>query len=104
MSDERNPPMTADDINRRLHESGILATPMGAVKFTRELTDAERASLGYVPPGTPTTTEIIAADRGDDDRLGTIEFHMEALRTRIASLEAQLAALLKRLDEQDSGK
>lgn len=55
---------TREEIGIMLRNAGILAPPIKVPRGARQLTDAELEALGRVPPGTPTTTQMISEDRG----------------------------------------
>jgi hypothetical protein len=71
--DEQNPSephgvatanLTRETAIAMLKNAGVAIVSIHAPQGVRELTPEEREVLGIVPPGTPTTTEVIDEGRG----------------------------------------
>lgn len=64
------------------------------VNFTREEAIAIRAAYGPIAEDwDDPSMDVYDAEAVTPDRIGTIEFNMEALRSRVVTLEADNAAL-----------
>jgi len=57
--------LTREQVRAKLLAAGILSQSVNVPKRAVQLTAEERERIGQLPPGSPTTTDILDKDRGE---------------------------------------